>query len=411
MKRILYDVPRWNIYLHRKERKLPRVQKSDNVLLCFQDELFDRLFAGDSDKLTPKQINKQLKQSAPWAENTHEYCTQLGLDEIAKQVKGKAQEAALATEWAMQTIMPNISKPQQQSQSQKGQAQEVAQGLEDVSLDGSTGENEAHQRYAVPEEKRIEEVAEILKDDERLKKIALLAGRFKNIVLTKQKTKVKHESDELADIEQGGEISRLLPSELVKFLSPKLKAVVMRDVVERKALQYSMTATETLGRGPLILCVDKSGSMEGDKDVWSTAIALALLDMAHRNKRVFILLGFDDEVFQKVVVLVGNAIPKEHLCVAPRGGTNIYEVLDLALNAVETRARMHRADIILITDGESDTSRADEIKERAKQRDVSILGIGIGSTPDNVLPWCDEAHSVTDMGGIDDESASALFGK
>ncbi len=159
------------------------------------------------------------------------------------------------------------------------------------------------------------------------------------------------------------------------------------------------------------MCVDKSGSMNGDKDIWATAVALSILDMAHRQKRTFILLGFDDEVFQKCVVRVGAPIPKEHLMVAPRGGTDIAKVLDLALNAVETRKIMHRADIILITDGESDDSTAEEVRARAEAADVSIFGIGIGITPEAIKPWCDDAHVVTDMGVMDEKIAGSLFAK
>lgn len=405
MKRIIYDVPRWNIYLHRRERKLPRVTKQDKPLLAFQDELFDRLYSGDSAKLTAKQIRHDLKKAVPWAEHTHALCETLDVDKIAANCKHKATEAALATEWVMSIIAPQVSQPSQQQQQQQNAAADAAQGFEQVEM------VEKEEVRPPTDTKRIDQVAELLKDDERLKKIALLAGRFKRVLISKQKTKIRHDCDEIADIEQGGELTRLLPSELVKFLSPKLKQCVTRDLFERKCLQYSMQATETLGRGPMIMCVDKSGSMaEGDKDIWATAIALALLDMAHRQKRTFILLGFDDEVFQKVVVRVGKPIPKEHLCVAPRGGTDIAKVLDLALNATETRKIMRRADIVLITDGESDDSRAEEIRERAKRNDVTILGIGIGVRPEAVKPWCDETHFVTDMGELDDKTAGALFG-
>jgi uncharacterized protein with von Willebrand factor type A (vWA) domain len=383
---------------------MPLVSTSDGPVLRFQDELFDRLFSGELEELKGKRKDKL---SAAWAEGAHKICEGMGIEKIEARCRRNAAEAALATQWLAELILPDITRPKN-SAAQQGQTADAAGGLEHVELEGDENKNPDQEKN---DRERVERVAELIKDDERLKKIALLAGRFKRIVLSKQKAKIKHESDEIADIEQGGEISRLLPSELVKFLSPRLRLSVIRDVVERKALQYSMTATEMLGRGPLVLCLDKSGSMMGDKDIWASAIALALLDMAHRHKRTFILLGFDHEVFQKVVVRVGGQLPKDELCVAPRGGTDIYEALDLALYAVEQKKIMHRADIILITDGESDTSRAEEICERAQKMDVSILGIGIGVEPTAVEPWCGEAHVVTDMGGIDDKTAGALFGK
>ena len=123
------------------------------------------------------------------------------------------------------------------------------------------------------------------------------------------------------------------------------------------------------------------------------------------------MLGFSDEVFQRVVVRVGRPLPEKELFVACRGGTDVTNVLDLALNAVETRDVMKRADIIVITDGESDTSKAGWIRARAKAKDVRITGIGIGVKKRSLKPWCDEVHCVTDLNGIDEEGAVVLFDK
>ena len=51
-------------------------------------------------------------------------------------------------------------------------------------------------------------------------------------------------------------------------------------------------------RGPisLMLVIDKSGSMEGQPDLWATAVALALLERAWSERRPFALLGFDASV-------------------------------------------------------------------------------------------------------------------
>jgi uncharacterized protein with von Willebrand factor type A (vWA) domain len=37
-----------------------------------------------------------------------------------------------------------------------------------------------------------------------------------------------------------------------------------------------------LAKGPVIQALDKSGSMEGPRNIWATALALALLDQAQR---------------------------------------------------------------------------------------------------------------------------------
>ena len=43
-------------------------------------------------------------------------------------------------------------------------------------------------------------------------------------------------------------------------------------MLERQVLQYQLVGTETLGKGPLVVLLDKSGSMEGRRDVWAAAL-------------------------------------------------------------------------------------------------------------------------------------------
>ncbi len=224
--------------------------------------------------------------------------------------------------------------------------------------------------------------------------------------------KVHRGADEVSDVGQGDTIERLLPSELVRFVSPRHRLAAIRDLMERKCLQYEMTSTEVLGRGPLVLCLDKSPSMKGNKDVWASAVALALLDMVHRQHRPFVLLGFNHEVIYRKVVKPGRPLPESALFIPCSGGTDIGKVLDLSLNAVETRKVMSRSDIVVITDGVSSTHTAEWIRQRAADKGVKILGVGIGVGPEALSPWCSEVHCISeaDVEGIDDETATKLFG-
>jgi uncharacterized protein with von Willebrand factor type A (vWA) domain len=420
VKRILYDVPRWHIYLYRRELGLPLVDRFDSKDKALADEIFEKLYAGEPEAIDPEELKKLDEEDLEWAQREHAQMT--NSDEFkaaAKECKGNYAKAATtakaildARQEALEEAADAMDGMRQQlaSAAPTGSDRDAADGLDQVQVAGMGGwggewKGEDHAND------RAKSLAERLKDNEKLKRIALLAGKFKRIVLNKQKARVKRGADEISDITQGDNIAQLLPSELVRLCSPRYRLSQIRDLMERKCLQYQMTSMEVLGRGPVVLCIDKSPSMEGDKDIWSSAIGLALLDMAHRQHRTFILLGFNHEVPQRVVVRVGRPLPEKELFVPCSGGTDVTNVLDLALNAVETRDVMKRADIIVITDGESDTSKAKWIRKRAKARDVRITGIGIGVKKRSLKPWCDEVHCVTDLNGIDEEGAVALFDK
>ena len=411
MKRIIYDVPRWYIYLHRRAAGLPLVDSSDSREKQIADEIFGRLYAGDLDAV-PEGDTSRDPADVAWAKGCHEEIQKtLGADDLAKlaaQCKGDPKKAAQATKAIIESLPQTKAQAQSQAQQPSGTAKDANQGLNQVNMAG-VGWGGKWQGEAV-DDARARKLADRLRDDERLKKIALLAGKFKRVVISKQKTRVKRGADEISDVVQGDDLARLLPTEMAKIASPRYRLAAIRDLMERKLLEYEMTSLEVLGRGPLILCLDKSPSMEGDKDIWASAVALALLDMVHRQHRTFILLGFCDEVFYRKVVKPGRPLPEDALFVSLRGGTDISKVLDLALNACETRTIMKRADIVVVTDGGSDTSTAGWIRERAKAKGVQILGVGIGSAAGMLSPWCDDVCAITDLNGIDDSNATKLFG-
>jgi uncharacterized protein with von Willebrand factor type A (vWA) domain len=256
----------------------------------------------------------------------------------------------------------------------------------------------------------IRTLAARLKTDARLKQIALLAGRFKRIAASKRREKLKHGADEIADIEQGADLGRLLPSELVKLSHPALRLSFMRSFLERQAMQYQLIGYEPMGKGPLVVVLDKSGSMDGPRDVWATALTLALLEQAQRERRMFALVAFDYRVKYEVVVKPGEPLPEEALFTGCAGGTEIAVAIQRGLELIQANeGGLKKADIVLVTDGGSDASLAPKLRGDAEQLGVTILGLGIGVEREWLQPWCDDIQAITDVSRLDEETASKLF--
>jgi uncharacterized protein with von Willebrand factor type A (vWA) domain len=201
-----------------------------------------------------------------------------------------------------------------------------------------------------------------------------------------------------------------LPLELAMLVHPSTKLLAMRNLIERSCLQYRLEGTETLGKGPLVVCIDKSGSMEGEKDVWATAVALALLDVAQAERRPFALLAFDANVKHESVVMPGEALPEAALFVAADGGTDIDKVVRRGLEIIEQRpGTLRQADVVLITDGGSNAEDAGELRDRAAKLGVTVLGVAIDVEPSRLELWCDQVIAAHDMERLDDRTAEALF--
>ena len=132
-------------------------------------------------------------------------------------------------------------------------------------------------------------------------------------------------ADEITDLELGADLGRVLPSELARLRVPGLRLALLRDLAERRCLQYQLTANQALGLGPLVVALDKSSSMEGPADEWATAVALALLGIAQAERRTFGLVTFNGDVNFSAVVRPCS----EDECVDSRAGARIPERCDI----------------------------------------------------------------------------------
>jgi uncharacterized protein with von Willebrand factor type A (vWA) domain len=418
MLRLVHDVPRWHVFLHREARELPPVQKDDSATRKLEDELFDKLYSGGSEKAV---ANDNTEELTVWAEKLHALCAELpAFSRLTNECLGDADAAGAAVETLMKALEPHLrQKPDdvqapalrrsvigacEKSSQVIEQQRESMEGLSSVGF--GTGSSNGG-RSSGSQARRL---AQRLKRDDRLARIALLAGKFKRIAAAKQKAKVRHGADEVSDVEFGANLSRLLPSELGKLTHPLLRRAFLASLVEGRVMQYRLQGTDSLGRGPLVVCLDKSGSVDGPKDIWATAVALALLEVAHRQRRPFALLCFDGAVKHEARVGIGEALPEECLFVHASGGTNITGVLARALSIIqESGGAMKKADVVLITDGESETQDAPVVRQLAEGLGATILGFGIGVDIAALKPWCDEVHAIHRLDTVEEAAAEAAF--
>jgi uncharacterized protein with von Willebrand factor type A (vWA) domain len=418
MKRIIYDVGRWPCFLHREARGLEMASPSDHPLRRLEDELFEKLYAGEAEMLADKD---QDSKWAGWARAIHTACEQLpAFNRLADDTRGDADASALGVEELIDQLKPvideqNASQPQEETvrklvregaeaaSAAVEEYRDAAAGLQQVMFGAGSGGKRGVDDRKVG-------LARKLRADPRLRRIAQLAGRFTRIAQQKRRTRVKHGAEEITDVELGNDIGRLLPVELVKLRHPRLHALALRDLLERKSMQYALTGKEQLGKGPLVLLLDRSGSMEDEKDTWSTAMALALMGLAHAEHRTFAVVAFTDQIVFEAVVKPGEQLNEEALNLQCNGGTDIDLAVERGLDQIERHpGRLQEADLVLITDGASPAERAAELKSRASKLGATVLGIGIGVERRHLEPWCDVIEAVTDLNCVEDGVADALF--
>ncbi len=245
-----------------------------------------------------------------------------------------------------------------------------------------------------------------LNKSKKLLQIAKEAGRLKLVAAKKQRAKPVHGRDEVVGVVNGDDLSLILPSELLLLNHPVLKMDFHRRFVERQLLQFEVHSTEKEGRGPIVVCLDSSGSMDGAREVWSKAMALATLEVAMRQKRAFRIIHFTEVVNRIDDFPAGTVDPTklmDSMAVFYSGGTRFAPALESAIEAMEKTPTLKKSDILFITDGECVVP--DDFLEiyRAKKKTLGFTCYGIhvdapgDEPPHSLQEFCDTILGLGDV--------------
>ena len=253
-------------------------------------------------------------------------------------------------------------------------------------------------------------VAEKIRNNSKLKQLAELAGRFRREARKAQAHKKSPGPDEITDIEMGANLGRLIPSELMKLAHPLLKLDFARRMLEHGLIQYKMESVEKKTRGPIIVCIDNSGSMQGTLEIWSKAVALAMCQIAADQKRTFEVIHFDTEVKRTFVFPAGKIDPESLIqCMEyfSGGGTKFAPVLATAYSHITEAAEkdLKDADVIFITDGEAPLSATEQkiINATKKATGASLYTICLGSDASSLAPISDKLIFMQDLADAEAE--------
>ncbi|MCX8072070.1 MAG: VWA domain-containing protein [Candidatus Binatia bacterium] len=262
------------------------------------------------------------------------------------------------------------------------------------------------------------ELGKRLADNPRLRKLARLLGRMRAVASALRQKTFERANQEVHAINQGSNLSRLLPSELSALRNPWRRRDFGRRLLEGTLLQYDLRGPEQTGRGPMVVCLDVSSSMSGDKEIWAKAIALTLLDIAQRQKRLFRVICFSS---RETPLLELDLNPCERYAADPHrvldfaayfpgGGTDFQKPLDAAVKCLQS-GTYRKGDLIFITDGECQfepgwLATFREHKQRLTFRLFAVL-IDVGSASLAALQQVSDR--VTSVRQLTAEAGAQLF--
>lgn len=263
---------------------------------------------------------------------------------------------------------------------------------------------------------------EKIRHSSKLKQFTDAIGRFKESAITEQKKKAKHGAVEIKSVTVGDKIQDTLPSERMNLCMDATKGDFYRRMTEHSLMQYSKEAHKQKNKGPIIVCVDTSGSMSGDQEIWSKAVTVGLLEVAQLQKRDFACIIYSGSADKPIVIRKDEISPDKIIKCAETfhgGGTNFEHPLREAMKLIED-STFKEADVVFITDGDCYVSddfcrKFNRTKEEKEFRTLGVLvNMGRSHSSDSSLKeFCDTITLVSSMADLtDSESAvnTGIFG-
>jgi uncharacterized protein with von Willebrand factor type A (vWA) domain len=237
-----------------------------------------------------------------------------------------------------------------------------------------------------------------------LLRICSLAGRFRQLAQGLHKARSRDGFDEITGLESGGDISRLIPSELMKLGIPELEIDFLRRFSERRCLCREFESTEKVGLGPIVIVIDESGSMVGHRNESAKAIALTLAWIARRQGRWCGLVAFSGGSGHRVLSLPPERWNQVDLLdwlesFLGCGSDQDVPVQEMPAIFTEIGAPVGKTDLIYITDAELRISqkKATEFttwKTSVKARLVSLV---LNTDPGHLTLISDEVHLINSL--------------
>ncbi|MDX2249019.1 MAG: VWA domain-containing protein [Bacteroidia bacterium] len=226
---------------------------------------------------------------------------------------------------------------------------------------------------------KLEEYAKSLQRDPQLRELAELLGRWKNAEKQMENQKLQqpvperawkpnpYGKSEIIGIHHSDDLSAMLPSEIALLSSPETEIILSKKFVEKKLLTFQYRSdnistspknkeeitqiADSNQRGPMIICIDTSGSMFGAPERIAKALALAILEIALKQKRKAYLISFSTGI--KTIEMTGLEQNLDQMIdflrMSFHGGTDIQPALEETIKMLGN-ALFGKADVLIISD-------------------------------------------------------------
>lgn len=366
-------------------------------------------------------VHQKMEEYEAAEEISEDDLSENGKKSLAKakeRMGGEVQGAEALLRHKTQQLKEDLQRYEAQLKTRlQAEAIKVAQDLEDASEEAQTWGDTIGTGARTPPGQKLE-LGRRLAGNDKLKKLARMVGRMKLHALALRKKVFERSSEELLEVEQGDALHRLLPHEMLSLHHPLLRKDFYRRFLDQELIQYSLRGVEQKGKGPMIVCLDGSSSMSGEKEIWSKAVTLTLLEIARKQRRLFRSICFSsaDTPLQVLDMNPRDRYEVETKTIMdlaeyfPGGGTDFQKPLDAALDCLG-QSRFKRGDIVFITDGECqvDPQWAENFRAQKEKLGFSLFSILIDMGPASLGTLKEFSDRISTIKQLTGEGAKEIF--
>lgn len=209
---------------------------------------------------------------------------------------------------------------------------------------------------------------DLIKDDENIRKFVEYIGTNLEEELELKEIEeelfIENVPQEVFALYQSDDLNNLLPHEIVQLDDPDLELIFLKNLVEKKLLSYQLSGIERQMReawvvdykevgkkGPILVCLDTSGSMRDLNEIVAKAFALTVINILEKLgvNCAFFPFSMDAKFYDlfntgNKTKLVANALKTSFY-----GGSDITNLISLLKTTIFQR-KYQNVNILIISD-------------------------------------------------------------
>ncbi len=248
---------------------------------------------------------------------------------------------------------------------------------------------------------------EIVKVANKMGRMATEEGRGRMFVSEGTVYRMEHSSkSDIAGITVGDDLNSLLPMEraqcadeeledlfVYKYLTRKLQNFRYKSEVMRPARRLEVRPF--VRKGPMIVCLDTSGSMVGVPEKIASSLMVKLLEIADRQKRDCFLIAFSVSV-RPIDVRRERAKLLDFFSTTACGDTSAVRMLDEVFRLLHSGEGYAGADVLWVSDFKIPLTDKDRICRMQEHRrvDTRFYGLQIGKAENKWSPYFDHIYKI-----------------